>query len=304
MSTSMVYRWIQKYCHPGILLGALIAGHVLFGQENIAVTTKAKAEAKIKRSTSQTYNQDLSLGTLVRNKDWIRTGTDGYGVLVFIDDKSQLKIQSGSEVEILGTSDRKAAAISKQLRMETGKVKAEIASQGKRRFTISTPTSVASVKGTIFWMIVDSTGGDHLFVRSGQVLFTNISSGDSVLVGENEAGYSSRDGEVNTVSTGTVDGTVQDYTAGEYLRLTGVRKISGTTGAGVGRASSFTISLSPSTVFENGPPSAGDRVEVTGQVLPGGGFQASIISPSDDSNHLEIEFENQQGDRKKIEIDY
>lgn len=281
-----------------------MTGNILTAQQNIAVTTKVQAEAMVRRDSAQSYNQDLAIGTPIRDRDWIRTNENGFGVLVFLDDKSQLKIQSGSEVEILGVADRRAAAISKQLMMQNGKVKAEIASQGERHFSIVTPTSVASVKGTIFWMIVDPNGGDKIFVRSGQVLLTNTTSGDSVLVGEDETGSSTPDGQVETASTGSIRGTVQDYTAGQELRMTNVNRVSGTLPAGLTGPGPFSVSLTELTAVEDGAPSPGDRVEVTGQVMSNGEFQASIIGPAGENNLLEIEFENPSGERKKLEIEY
>lgn len=285
-------------------MSLLVTGSILTAQENIAVTTKVKAEAMVRRATAQTYDQNLAIGTPIQDRDWIRTGENGFGVLVFLDDKSQLKIQSGSEVEILGSADRQAAAISKQLMMQNGKVKAEIASQGERRFSIITPTSVASVKGTVFWMIVDPVEGDRIFVRDGQVLLVNSGSGDSVLVGEDETGSSTPDGQVGTSSTGTIRGTVQEYAAGQALRMTDVNRVSGTLPAGLTGAGPLTVSLTDLTAVEDGAPSPGEQVEVTGQVLSDGEFQASVIGPAGENNLLEIEFENPDGERKTLEVEY
>lgn len=295
---------ISRYLPFPAVCALILWGNVAVAQENIAVTTKSEGEARLKRIDADAYNVDLIIGTPIRNQDRIRTGEPGFGVIVFVDDKSQLKIRSNSEVEILGDAEKRAALISKRAMMENGKLKAEIAPQAQGGFEIVTPTSVASVKGTTFWMVVNVGSGDKVFVQSGQVLLFNSASGDSILVEAEETGSSTPDGQVSRIRTATISGEVEDYTANVEVLLRGVTLISGELTQDVTGPGPLTVRVNEFTAFEDTEPGPGDRVTVNGQVSEEGDFVANIVEVGDGENQLEIEFEDETGNRKKLKINY
>ena len=110
----------------------------------IAVTTKVKGSVDLKKVGEKEF-QVLKTGTILSDGDKIRTGKSGFAAIIFIDDKSILKIKEDSEAVITGK--RTAASISKKINMDGGIIRATISKQGVD-FVIQTPTSVASVKGT------------------------------------------------------------------------------------------------------------------------------------------------------------
>ncbi|MBO8130138.1 MAG: FecR domain-containing protein [Candidatus Marinimicrobia bacterium] len=166
-----------------------------YSSEKVALTIKSKGNAKLKRAEDKEFKYDLKIGTSIFNKDVVKTGDNGYAVIVFLDDKSQLKIRENTQMVIAG--DRKQGEISKQINMQYGILKAEISKQRKGDFVIATPTSVASVKGTIFWVISDPVNGDIFYGVEGTVEVTNNNSGITVVVGANQSGTSTPDGEIN-----------------------------------------------------------------------------------------------------------
>jgi len=123
----------------------------------IAVVTKVKGLVEI-MPTGKTEFYDLKAGRILSSGDKIRTGKSGFTAIIFIDDKSTLKLKGNSEAVITG--QRTAASISKKINMDIGTVRATIKKQNTD-FVIQTPTSVASVKGTDFWLLTDPVTGDQ-----------------------------------------------------------------------------------------------------------------------------------------------
>ena len=160
----------------------------------IAVTTKVKGSVDLKKVGEKEF-QVLKTGTILSDGDKIRTGKSGFAAIIFIDDKSILKIKEDSEAVITGK--RTAASISKKINMDGGIIRATISKQGVD-FVIQTPTSVASVKGTDLWIISDPFKGDIVKVLEGLVIFENIETGQEVDVSEGMEGVSTPDGQIAT----------------------------------------------------------------------------------------------------------
>jgi len=165
----------------------------------IAITTKVRGTVSLKRSNETKFKQNVKPVTSILNNDHLKTGKDGYAALVFIDDKSQIKIWENSEIVV--SRSRTTMAISKHISMQMGTLNAEVSRQRKGEFVIATPTSVASVKGTTFWAIIDPVLGDIFYGISGVVEVKNNESGAVIVVGANETGTSTPDGQVNVEQT-------------------------------------------------------------------------------------------------------
>ena len=184
-----------------ISIVALIFSAAAYGQGNtnvgIAVTAKLMGGTEHKIPGGE-YKSDLKRGMQLNDRDWVRTKSDGYLALMFIDDKSLLKLRENSELKI--TAVRTSTGLDKAIQMSFGKVKAEISPQRSGEFTITTPTSVASVKGTIFW-IISTPEGDIIVGIEGTVTVTNNESGETVTVGVGQTATSSSDGTIGVAPT-------------------------------------------------------------------------------------------------------
>ena len=73
--------------------------------QRIAIVTKAIGVVEINKKAQPGYNS-LTAGTILEDGDGIRTGSDGFVLIIFIDDKSQLKVKGDSEVTISGKKNR------------------------------------------------------------------------------------------------------------------------------------------------------------------------------------------------------
>jgi hypothetical protein len=163
----------------------------------IAVATKVNGVVEIMPVGQKDFSI-LKPGTILSDGDKIRTGNSGFAAIIFIDDKSILKLKGDSEATIAG--QRTSASISKKINMDSGTVRATVTKQNVD-FVIQTPTSVASVKGTDFWLLSDPISGDEIIGLEGIVSLTNNETGEEVNVTEGNSGTSNPDGSVGLEET-------------------------------------------------------------------------------------------------------
>jgi hypothetical protein len=179
-----------------LIVFSVLIFSIVFGNK-IAVATKVKGLVEIMPTGKKDF-LDLKSGTILSDGDKIRTGRTGFAAIIFIDDKSTLKIKGNTEAVISG--QRTAASISKKINMDIGTVRATIQKQNTD-FVIQTPTSVASVKGTDFWLITDPVAGDQVIGIDGIISLVNSETGQEVEVTEGMSGISTPDGNVGLDET-------------------------------------------------------------------------------------------------------
>ena len=182
-----------------LIVFSVLIFSIAFGNK-IAVATKVKGLVEIMPTGEKDFF-DLKSGTILSDGDKIRTGRTGFAAIIFIDDKSTLKIKGNTEAVISG--QRTAASISKKINMDIGTVRATIQKQNTD-FVIQTPTSVASVKGTDFWLITDPVAGDQVIGIDGIISLVNSETGQEVEVTEGMSGISTPDGNIGLKNTDPV----------------------------------------------------------------------------------------------------
>ena len=171
----------------------LISLSLVFSNSSLAVVSKAKGNVKHKKKTQK----DLStakIGMELYNNDYIQTGQNGFAKYVYLDDGTQIKVHNNSEVYIRGEVERRS--IIKQLKVDEGTVKFDVKKQSVDEFTVITPTSVASVKGTSFWIDCNGENGDQFFGESGSVVIRNRESGAKKQLTKNKVANSLPDGSL------------------------------------------------------------------------------------------------------------
>ena len=179
------------------LLILFAINHSCLFSNKIAVTTKINGKVEIMPIGKKDFF-DLNSGRVLSDGDKIRTGSKGFAAIIFIDDKSTLKLKENSEVIING--QRMASSISKKINMDEGTIRATIQKQNSN-FVIQTPTSVASVKGTDFWLVSNPENGDQIIGIEGIVGLTNSDTGQEIDVTEGMSGFSTPDGSINLEET-------------------------------------------------------------------------------------------------------
>jgi hypothetical protein len=163
----------------------------------IAVVTKVKGLVEMERGKSG-FNT-LKPGIILEDGDRIRTGSNGFTAVIYIDDKSLIKIKEDTEIFITGKRD--INSISKEINITQGTLRASVGKQKKGEFVVKSPTSVASVKGTVFDFISDPDGGDQVIGIEGIVELTNSLTGATIDITEGLTGFSDLDGSLTSAPT-------------------------------------------------------------------------------------------------------
>lgn len=230
---------------------------ILQSSENLALTMKSRGEVNvIKEDIGKSKN--LSRGELLVNGDLVMTGDDGGVVLMFLDDKTQLKLKSNSQTKITGTRGKQE--IMKRVNLSYGSLKASISEQ-KGEFIIATGTSVAAVKGTEFWIISNPDSGDLLISISGSVEMTNSYTGETMDVEPGEVVESTPEGEMTVLTTVKFMGNASGSPTGGQFNLTEIELLEGDVESG---DISGIVEISDNTIFEGGSISGGTRITITG----------------------------------------
>lgn len=165
----------------------------------VMIKTIGDVQAKQKKGWSK-----LDKGSKLYSGDEVQTKKNGYAAVMFLDDKSTVKVKPNSVLKIQGNYEGKT--ISKQLVMDVGELLVKVSKQ-KGSFQVATPTSVASVKGTEFWVIEDPNG-TKIIGLEGLIELVNKATGQTSSIGVGQTGTSGKDG---TVTVGeTQEGDIPD----------------------------------------------------------------------------------------------
>ena len=184
------------------LINIFLISSILFPSSKVAIAIKIKGDVSVlyKGLNSE---QVLKPGSPLSHQDMIKTGKNGYIALMYLDDKTVVKMLGNSDLTIMG--DRSGNKINKSLDIKYGRIAANVKPQKGKEFRISTPTSVASVKGTEFAIQSDPSSGDSFTLIEGLIQVTNSITGESTQVQEGETAISTPDGSLNVAETTSDD---------------------------------------------------------------------------------------------------
>jgi len=155
--------------------------------EYVAVIIKLKGTVQIQKPDQgqwekATKGQTLGYGTRVK------TGTDGLAMLKFLSDGSMFRMKSETSIALAKEDDTEVTG---DLGMEIGSAFFTIDKQtSKNRFIVTTPTTVATIKGTKFWVIVDTNAVTRVVVTAGTVSVKNVPSNQIGDVGQGYTAFS------------------------------------------------------------------------------------------------------------------
>jgi len=132
-------------------------------------------------------------GEMLYSGDLVRTGAKSIAIVKFMDN-SMLRVRESSELKIFG--EQKEGVFSKTVQVNSGEFSFDIQHQQENeKFTFSSPTSVAAIRGTE-GDLEHSSAGDKLIVVDGLVSFLNTLSNQSVDVSTGQTGVSNPDGTI------------------------------------------------------------------------------------------------------------
>ncbi len=167
-----------------IVIFFLLLPMQILADDPIAVIIKTKGEVSLKVTKDSDKKVDVKRGTRLYNGNIILTGKDGLAALKFVDDASLVRVRPNSSLALEG--EREEKSIFKNLFVEFGTIFSKITQQ-ESSFRVSTPTSVASVKGTAFWTKQEFKGGTYYFGEEGVIEISNDRG--AALLKAGETGY-------------------------------------------------------------------------------------------------------------------
>jgi hypothetical protein len=184
------------------LINIFLISSILFSSSKVAIAIKTKGDVSVVYKGLNSA-QVLKPGSPLSHQDKIKTGKNGYIALMYLDDKTVVKMLGNSDLTIMG--DRSENKINKSLDIKYGRIAANVKPQKGKEFRISTPTSVASVKGTEFAIQSDPSSGDSFTLIEGLIQVTNSITGESTQVQEGETAVSTPDGSLDVAETTSDD---------------------------------------------------------------------------------------------------
>ncbi len=188
-----------------LLVIILSAITIISASSKVAIAIKTKGDVSIIHKGLNTA-QALKPGSPLSDQDKIRTGKNGFVAIMYLDDKTVLKMLGNSDMTILG--QRSGVKINKSIDIKYGKIAAAVTPQKGKEFMIATPTSVASVKGTELAIDSDPSTGDSFTLIEGLIEVTNNLTGETTEVQQGETAVSTPEGslEVNNTTQGDLEG--------------------------------------------------------------------------------------------------
>ena len=179
-----------------IFISFILLLSAVFATESLAVVTKSLGNIEYTKFNTSKLIKELNLGSELFNDDYIQTKSNGFIKFSYLDDGTTIKMHKNSELFVRGNiSDY---LIQKRINISSGVYNFDISKQKDKAFTIITPTSVASVKGTKFLLISDSNGHDSFFGFDGVVEVLNKESNTTLRLSRNIKIISLPTGEINS----------------------------------------------------------------------------------------------------------
>jgi hypothetical protein len=158
----------------------------------VALITKIIQDVS-KKSENSDWKKAMKGEPLISG-DYVRTGERSLAIVKFTDN-SLLRVREQSEVRIGG--EIAGGAFSKEVNIERGGIGFDVKKQQNEQFRFTSPTSVASIRGTK-GKLITGPDGDTLTVTEGTVNLKNNSSNKDVDVPKGSIGFSNPDGSLSS----------------------------------------------------------------------------------------------------------
>lgn len=158
----------------GILLAATVHTNAAAQDlQNLAIVYKLLQDRQLVVTRSGGESEAGNPGDLLNNGDTLLTGRTSRAAIRFTDDGSIIRMSGGSELQIRAEGDR--SALRKTLQIDVGELWAKVNRREGAEYRIETPTAVAAVKGTEFYVRVEVDGTTTIITTEGVLdFFTGV----------------------------------------------------------------------------------------------------------------------------------
>jgi hypothetical protein len=186
MTTASVRTILLLTALSLLLTAGLQAGNVALITKTIKDVTKAAA--------AQDDWVKASKGVRLLSGDKVQTGGRSLAVVKFLDN-SIVRVRELSVLTLV--TEKAGTGIMRSVALTKGGYGFEVKKQQNDQFRLTSPTSVASIRGTR-GRFSGGMGRDTLVVTEGLVNLRNTASGQEVDVAEGEIGFSNEDGTITS----------------------------------------------------------------------------------------------------------
>ena len=159
--------------------------------EVVARLIKIEGRVNLKLNGKEYFDEIARVGFPISNGDGIKVGPNGFCAVMYVDDKSVIKIRENSKFYFIDTQNTRTVDLKYGTLLNNVKTKGRA-----KKFRIQTPVSVASVKGTQFAAISSQSGIDQFIGKEGLFEVLNMVSGETVSVGAGQKAISNTAGSL------------------------------------------------------------------------------------------------------------
>ncbi|MDD3049879.1 MAG: FecR domain-containing protein [Candidatus Cloacimonetes bacterium] len=157
-----------------IIVSLLILIGVMSAQETIALIMKVQGSVNLER---EGVAVKLENGSLLSAGDRLMTGKDSYAALKFIDGGAIIKLFPESDLVL--NASKEDNLLNKESTLWKGGVFSKV-ERKLGKYSIETPTAIASVKGTEFLTQVGENGETDIYAIKGILEFKNRNDTNSI----------------------------------------------------------------------------------------------------------------------------
>lgn len=144
----------------------------------------------VERRSPEIDWRKANIGDLLNSGDIVKTGPASFSLVRFYDN-SLLRIRELSEVTVYADRDREN--YHRNIQIDEGSVGFDVRKKDADRFEFSTPTSVASIRGSSGIITVIPGEADVLLMATGAAVLRNLITGEEIEVFAGEIAFSGPD---------------------------------------------------------------------------------------------------------------
>ncbi|HEY9164751.1 MAG TPA: FecR family protein [Candidatus Kryptonia bacterium] len=167
---------------------ASVAFKMAAAPNNIALFWVIKNSVEVKKQDKDWTK--AKKGDFIYGGDYVRTQQESFTLIKF-NDASTLRLGSNAEVQVYGEKNPQSTAVN------GGDVGFTMTKRTTGQFEFTTPTSVASIRGTGGILSVQVDGTDFLTIVEGLVHLANKISNKGIDVSAGQTGESSKNGDMS-----------------------------------------------------------------------------------------------------------
>lgn len=201
-----------------ILLLACTFVSVSPAQKKKALATVFKPVGTVEYKTGDKDWTKAKPGTPLVAGDVVRAGENSFAIIKFLEN-SIIRVQERSEVTINGEITK--GEFSKNVYLQRGEVGFQVKKRPNEKFEFSTPTSVASIKGTSGLLIAGDDSNDVLILGTGIIDFKNLISNTILNIKAGQTAYSMANGTIKVEQSSNEDQRLLNQGAADSTRSDG-----------------------------------------------------------------------------------